>query len=308
MLAIPKLWRPSDLKEVWEIQNQLDREEYCLVAGGTWLRTQWEAKIRPVETNLISLENIREMCEIKEQLREGKHEITIGSAVTLTRCIKNKLLNRCFPSFVTACKKIAAPSIRNQATLGGNIFTTVGDTIPSLLINHAELIWFDGGIIAAEPLEKWLITLQANQFKRDNRILVGVRLALDEEEGRFSFFSKVGRRETFTASLVSVAGKGKISKDGYFQEVSLAAGGGGYPVRLQGAESGLENQRVSWPLLQKIYSRVVAEFQTTSDSYVSDHYKKVVTANLIISELYKWSNESVDGGVQHVVESRFQQR
>ncbi|MFC0558940.1 FAD binding domain-containing protein [Halalkalibacter alkalisediminis] len=299
---MPKIWRPVDLKEAWEIQNELGLGNYCYVAGGTWLRTQWEANLCSMSLNLISLENVSEMTEIQEQVSNGKHEIMIGSSVSLYRCLKSTLLNQYFPPLVAACKKIAAPSIRNQATIGGNIYTTAGDTIPSLLIVKAELLWFNGVDIVAEPLEQWLITLQANQFKRDNRILVGLKMATEEDvKGAFLFFTKVGRRETFTSSLVSVAGKGTLTSAGFFQNVTLAAGGGGYPIRLSEAELELENQCFSPTLFQQIYKSIVVEFQATADPFASADYKKAVAANLITSELYKISGQP--GGEQRVVGS-----
>jgi carbon-monoxide dehydrogenase medium subunit len=291
------------LKDTWDILSKIEND-YCLVAGGTWLRTQWEANLKTKAANLVSLENIREMSSINEQVINGKHEIIIGACVTLSECYKSALLNKYVSPLVQACGKIAAPSIRNQATIGGNIHTIAGDAMPALLIANAELLWFNGENIEIESVEKWLITLQANNSQKDNRILVGIKITTDEQEQEsFSFFEKIGRRETFTASLVTVAGKGKRQGDGSVKDVALAVGGGGlYPMRLSLTELELESRQLSLESFQQIHKRIGLEFQPTSDPFASAEYKKMVAANLITSELYK-VNEKKKGRDKHVAES-----
>ncbi|MFC0471109.1 FAD binding domain-containing protein [Halalkalibacter kiskunsagensis] len=302
MLTAQKIWSPTNLKEAWEIQNHIGIGEYCLVSGGTWLRTQWEANLREMSTNLISLEKIAEMQEVTEQLAFGKREIVIGAQVTLANCIESELMQTYLPSLVKACRRIAAPSIRNQATIGGNIYTAAGDTIPVFLIYEAKLRWFNGQTIETEPLEQWLITLQANQFKRDNRMLVGLTIEVEAQDD-FSFFIKVGRRETFTASLVTVAGKGTVDNNGLFGSVLLAAGGGPVPARLSATELATCNRSGSTELFKSIYKSITTEFEATTDAFASAEYKKTVVANLLVSELFdRWEKNHL-GGVTNVAGS-----
>ncbi|MCL7747708.1 FAD binding domain-containing protein [Halalkalibacter alkaliphilus] len=302
MIETKKIWRPNNVKDAWEIQTNLKPSEYCYVSGGTWLRTQWEADLKEMPSNLISLEQIHEMKEVKEILFLGKREIVIGSQVNLAACIKNPLLIKCLSPLVKACRNIAAPSIRNVATIGGNIYTAAGDTIPAFLIHNAKMRWFNGKEMETELMEEWLIGLQANEMKRDQRILVDISVEIDERSNEdFSFFQKVGRRETFTASLVTVAGKGKISSEGTFQEVSLAAGGGPIPFRLPHTESELQNTEGSEDLFKTIFPVITKEFNATSDPFASSDYKKTTVANLIISELFEqWDG---NGGVSIVAGS-----
>ncbi|WP_332630798.1 FAD binding domain-containing protein [Halalkalibacter flavus] len=302
MIEPKKIWRPNNVKDAWEIQTNLKPSEYCFVSGGTWLRTQWEADLKEMPSNLISLEQIHEMKEVKESLSFGRREISVGSQVTLANCIKHPLLSEYLSPLVEACRQIAAPSIRNVATIGGNIYTASGDTIPAFLIHNARMHWFNGKQMETELMEEWLIGLQANEWRRDQRILIDISVEIDERSNDdFSFFQKVGRRETFTASLVTVAGKGKINKEGTFQEVSLAAGGGPIPLRLSHTESELQNTEGSEDLFETIFPMITKEFNATSDPFATSNYKKTTVANLIISELFEqWDG---NGGVSNVAGS-----
>ncbi|MDT8860879.1 FAD binding domain-containing protein [Alkalihalobacillus sp. MEB130] len=304
MITTKKIWRPQNVTEAWQIQKNLDSAEYCFVSGGTWLRTQWEAKLRSMPSHLISLEQIEEMRVVKERLSFGKREIVIGSQVTLATCIQHPLLQKYLPSLVSACRRIAAPSIRNQATIGGNISTVAGDTLPVWFVYKAKMRWFNGHEIETESIDQWILSLQAHNFERDPRILVDVIVEIDErQEDQFSFFTKVGRRETFTASLVTVAGKGRIDEGGKFQHVSLSAGGGKVPVRLLEAELELEGKEGCPSLFQAIYKQVMKQYNATSDPFASETYKKRMVANLIVSELIKQVEKWEAGGGMNVARS-----
>ena len=90
-------------------------------------------------------------------------------------------------------------------------------------------------------------------------------------------------------------------RDGSFQHIALAVGGGGYPTRLTEAELEIENQCFSASLSQRIHKQIVEEFQAMPDPFASAEYKKAVAANMITSELYKMSSQ--EGGEHHAVGS-----
>ncbi|KHF41390.1 FAD binding domain-containing protein [Halalkalibacter okhensis] len=304
MIATKKIWRPNNVKEAWQIQQTLQPNEYCYVSGGTWLRTQWEAGLKKMPSNLISLELIQEMNEVRERLSYGKREISIGSQVTLANCIRHSLITKHLSPLVEACRQIAAPSIRNVATIGGNIYTTAGDTIPVFLVHNAKLRWFNGEEIETQLLEEWLIKLQANGFQRDQRILVDIVIEIEEPfNEQFTFFQKVGRRETFTASLITVAGRGRMNHQGEVQDVFLAASGGPIPLRLSNTEMELQNKVCSMQLFQEAFSLITNEYETASDPFASEGYKKTMVANLIVSELFEQWEGNKEGGGTNVVRS-----
>ncbi|MGJ9383434.1 FAD binding domain-containing protein [Salipaludibacillus sp. CF4.18] len=289
MVTIEKVWRPENLYDAWALSQRLsDQSSY--ISGGTLLRTQWEAGTKAMSPHLISLDNIPDMREIAETSLNGQRQISIGAFTTLAQVIKSAVLKMEAPLLVQACQNIAAPSIRNRGTLGGNVLSKVGDAIPALLVLQAKLHWFNGDKIVSETVEESLMM----NFDSQERILVSISVPISkdtEQSKKFSFYSKTGRRESFIPSLVSVAGAGLKLDKGQFDQVILAAGGGSMPpVRLPETEAILQDRMYSRDLLKKAYTQILKEYQAFDDPFATAVYKKKVAANVIISEL--WKSES----------------
>lgn len=286
MIKTEQVWKPAALSEAWMLFQHY-QDDCCFVAGGTWLRTQWEAGTLNRPSQLISLESVPEISSSAEKRGDS---IFIGSLARLSALIEDPLIQEELPELAKACARTAAPSIRNQATIGGNVLTRIGDTLPSLLIYNAELIWFDGNSTVEEMLEDWLQTV-----KKESRILVGISLPLQKDYANMvMFYMKTGRRETFIPSQVSVAGRISCDENGDVIEAALAAGGGNaIPVRLRKSEALFKKSyaRNLFPAL--VHQQIKEEFNPPSDVFASAAYKKRVAANLIVSEWYRKGCEQV---------------
>ncbi|PYZ94743.1 xanthine dehydrogenase [Salipaludibacillus keqinensis] len=296
MITNEKVWRPDNLHDAWILSSKLS-DQCCFVSGGTWLRTQWEAGTKEMAPHLISLDKVPEVKEdisLKGQL--GQEEVVIGASTTLAEMITNPTLNEKAPVLVKACKNIAGPSIRNQGTIGGNILSCVGDAIPALIVLNAKLMWFNGDELVYQSIEEWLL----NQDEvRD--ILVSIHIPTDKSKGEhyeFAFYTKVGRRESFIPSLVTVAGTGCYRKgEGIFSHVSLSVGGGNVvPIRLPNTEVKIINNEYSSELLYNVLRQVQQDYKPIDDAFGSAAYKRKVAGNLIVSELYRI------GGSNHALE------
>ncbi|MNN63056.1 putative xanthine dehydrogenase subunit C [compost metagenome] len=104
---------------------------------------------------------------------------------------------------------------------------------------------------------------------------------------RFEAFRKVGRREAFIPSLVTVGLAGFIDSGGTLSGIRIAAGGGsGRPQRLEEAEKLLEGNCLPEDLLPEVYEAVLRQFEISDDAFVTAEYKKKTAANLIAAELW----------------------
>lgn len=290
-----KVWLPSTIEEAWQISKELSSDDFCFVLGGTWLRTQWEAKLKTIPSHLVSMERIPQLYGIREI--EEMSQIVIGAMTPLAMCIESSVLQRGCEPLIRACRKIAAPSIRNQATIGGNILTRIGDTIPALMCLATELWWFNGDEIISEAIESFLMR------DPNNDLLVAIVIPVEKEKNSrtFSFYQKIGRRESFVGSVVTIAGKGALTEGGIVQEITLAAGGGAMtPMRLLFAEELVSNQSITNILLKRLHPLIENQFSAVADSFVSGEYKKSLAANLIIAEFYQLGERFMLGGEQHV--------
>ncbi|MCR6109586.1 FAD binding domain-containing protein [Bacillus sp. A301a_S52] len=279
MVTEEKVWRPNNLNEAWSLSQQLMRPSQ-FVSGGTWLRTQWEAGTDNIAPHLISLDRV---SEVTNCIHIEKGELVIGAMAALADVSGNALIKERSPLLIKACQNIASPSVRNQATLGGNIISRVGDTLPVLLVLEATLTWYSAGNFINVSVQEWM-----ERSGDAWGILVCVRVPL-KREANFSFFLKIGRRETFIPSLVTVAGRGIYSEEKHeIMTISLAAGSGSTSaMRLIETERLLTEKRCSNSILSEALTVIQGDFQPSGDPFASAYYKRQVAANLIVSELYR---------------------
>ncbi|WP_438445220.1 FAD binding domain-containing protein [Gorillibacterium sp. sgz5001074] len=280
------LWRPNTLEEAWQCKRRFG-EAALYVAGGTWLRTRWEAELAPMPEHVVSLESIAALRSLHLQ-RDG--HLTVGSAVRMAELLKHEAVRFASPLLRMAAAKIAAPSVRNQATVGGNVMTGTGDLLPALLASDAVLMVYDGRRTDRIPVSDWL----SLSFRPAELLLVGMKLPALPASA-VPFFHKIGRRERFSPAVLTVSGWFQTGEGGRIDEVRLAAGGGSMrPLRLKRSE---EVARWSHPdqAAPGVYLAVEAEMPDFSDDYAPAVYRKRTAANLTAAELYRLGRRGGDG-------------
>lgn len=291
--ALPSVWQPENLQELQTLRSRL-KEICCFTAGGTLLRTQWEGGLIPAPEHMISLARVPEMRGISNR----GDEIVIGAMTRLKECASQVLLHQ-LPILQEAVNGIAAPSIRNVATIGGNIVSGVGDTLPALLVYDAKLHWLTDSGIEIRSVSSWL------QGGRDGSrnpgdVLISIHIPmrpsslLDVDSGQMpaarevSFYRKLGRRETFSASLVTVALYGEIDSDHRWTKIAIAAGGGsGMAMRLLESEQLLLNSEATVMQAAALAAAVAEEFTTYGDAFATEHYRKQTAGNLLGAGLWE---------------------
>lgn len=282
----PSVWHPRDMAEAWTFKRLFDTDA-LYIAGGTLLRTQWESGAAAMPSQLIDLSGIAELTGITAD----EDAVSIGALTTLGELRQHPLLIEHYPMLVSAVRSIAAPSIRNMATLGGNVLSRVGDSLPALMACRAELEWCTGLSSYRESASDWVERLHVQSPKPSN-LLVRVHLPFMNRNRnapiKFGAYHKVGRREAFTPSVVTAALNGSLKPDGSIAEVAIAVGGGQtIPQRMFLAEKALKGQRPGHELLADVHRHVMNQFVTKSDPFASDDYRRKTAANLIVAELWR---------------------
>ncbi len=92
------------------------REDACLLAGGTDLIPLLKSGIRKPSC-LLNLGGIRDLKQILMR-RDG---LFIGSMVTLSELAESPIVQQHIPVLGECARRVAAPQIRNQGTVGGNL-------------------------------------------------------------------------------------------------------------------------------------------------------------------------------------------
>jgi xanthine dehydrogenase C subunit len=274
--TIPKIEIPSSVNELGDLK-QLETKP-TLIAGGTLLQVQWETGV-PVPSHLISIESLQGLRGI---IKLENERIEVGALTTLSTCERDPLLREYATVLVEACRHIASPAVRNRGTLGGNICSGKGDSIPALLSLNTEIKYYNGKTFETIPLEQWIESSVLNQKFILTHIIIPMRKTSDKS---VSFFRKVGRREAFTAALVTVAIHCEF-EEAIIKEVRLCIGGGDHIAhRLKNSESFIKNSLSEQTDVQKIYKHICNEVKTYSDAFGTADYRKRVASNIILAFL-----------------------
>ena len=129
-------FEPASVKEAVET---LTAEEGAFpLAGGTDLLVRMKrGEVHP--TALVNLKHIRNLKKIKTENGNG---ITIGALASISDIQGSSVIQAKHPLLVQAAGVVGSPSIRNLATIGGNIgrASPASDMSPSLMILHARIV------------------------------------------------------------------------------------------------------------------------------------------------------------------------
>ncbi|MGI8384854.1 FAD binding domain-containing protein [Robertmurraya sp. P23] len=268
-----EVWMPTSLEEAWDLKEKFG-ETASFIAGGTLMQTHW-AKGLDCPSYLISLDRMNEVKGWGKELLNGQSYTRLGAGITLDICRQNKELFH--PLLVEAARNIAAPAVRNIATIGGNIANGFGDMIPALLAMDAVLSVYDGNLVHLQPLYEYI--------KNNNQSLI-ISVHVPDDQTKCFFYKKLCHREAFTPSVVTVAGMFNLNEKREISAVRLAVSGSTtQPQRLYECEQLLEGSSLTNDQLQTVFQTIEEEFTPSTDMFSTAIYKKSVAANWVVSEI-----------------------
>ncbi len=268
-----KSYRPETLKEALELRRS---EKMIPLAGGTDLMVKFRnwAGLPPLfEKSVLMLNNISDLSGIYS---EGKN-IIIEAGVTLTETAESE----CVPAPLRkAAAQIAAPGIRNRATLAGNICNAspAGDTLVPLYVLGAK-VRLENIHGRRELLISEYIRGPGKTVLKDDELLTAVIVPPDTSN--ISFYKKVGTRKANALTKVSFLGLAEI-KEGILNRINLAFGAVG-PVIVRSKE--IEAKLIGLKSGEIDIDKVSAEFSALiipiDDQRSTAKYRKKVALNLL---------------------------
>jgi carbon-monoxide dehydrogenase medium subunit len=129
-------FEPTKLSKVFEILAE-EGERASLLAGGTDLLVRMKkGEITPPA--LVNLKRIRGLEQIATEPGEN---LRIGALAPIAAVENSPLVNSSHPILAQAAGLLGTPSIRNLATLGGNVgrASPASDTVPPLIVLGARV-------------------------------------------------------------------------------------------------------------------------------------------------------------------------
>ncbi|MDV5169228.1 FAD binding domain-containing protein [Photobacterium rosenbergii] len=200
------VYRPDTLAQALDT---LSMGKLTVFSGGTDLMVQHgvRAGMSPrFAQDVLFVDAIEELQYIAST--EQEQALYIGAGVVLADIEQHPLV----PSVLRhSVAKIAAPALRNRATLAGNICNAspAADSLPALYVLDARVVLSSIRGQREMPLEDFILAPRVTALKPDEMLshIVIPQYDLPEE-----FYHKVGTRAANALSKLSVAGLARIKR------------------------------------------------------------------------------------------------
>lgn len=261
-------------------------------AGGTDLMVKYAVRNdcpSALEGPVLFLDGID---EIRGVWLDGSH-LVIGSGTPLARIAGEEMhpvsdaddLEAPIPSILRdAVREIAAPGLRNRATIGGNIVNAspAADTLPPLYILDATVELTSSGGRRVVPLADFITGPGSTALEADE-ILTAIRLP--RWETTYSRWRKVGTRRANALSKLSVAAVCDF-REGRIGDFALALGAvAPTVVRSEKGENRVNGRSAGEIDPESVIEAYEPLVRPIDDQRSTATYRKTVAANLITETL-----------------------
>ena len=265
---------PKTKEEVLEILKQ-EKSEACLVAGCSNVLPYIKDKKLPAKL-LLDISGIEELNYIKKS--EGK--LCIGAATTISDLIDSKIIRGECNILYQAAEQFADPTIRNSATIGGNLAdaSPAADVAPPLLVLDAvlEVESMDG---KREISLKNFFVGPRKTVLHDDEMITSIKIK-DDSINKNGCFIKLGLRQAMAISLATVALILEVEKD-KVADVRIAMGSiAPTPLRLIKVEGFLKNKKINDELIEEAVKNVREEVKPIGDVRASAEYRRYISGIL----------------------------
>jgi carbon-monoxide dehydrogenase medium subunit len=190
-----------------------------LLAGGTDLLVD-------LKTGRISARHIVSLSRI-DALR-GVSEtggcLRIGALTTITQVSDSPIVRERYSALLDATRQMAAPQVRNLATIGGNIASAVpcADLPPILMaLNASVVLWSPRGE-RETPLDEFFIGPRET-IRRDDEVLTAV-LVPRPPPGFGAAYERFGLRDGNTIAVAAVAAGIRLTDEYIVEDVRIVLG------------------------------------------------------------------------------------
>lgn len=191
----------------------------CLLAGGTDLLVDLKCGRRSA-AHLVSISRIDSLRGVSM----SDDSLRIGALTTITQLGGSPLLTGGFEPILDATRQMAAPQIRNMATVGGNIVSAVpcADLPPILTAMNASVeAWSPGGERLI-PLESFFRGVRRTVLQKDEILTAIVVPAPPTDFG--AAYSRFALRDGNGIAVASVAASLLLRGDGTIEDARVVLG------------------------------------------------------------------------------------
>jgi len=219
--------------------------------------------------------------------------LRIGAMTTTRQLMESAQMAALMPSIATDLLPVAAQTIRNRSTLGGNIVTGAhnADLATIMLGLDATL-----SIIAGSSERRVAL---ADFYGADGRLDLGpdeivAAVHLPRVADRRVNFERVSKRSHHDKAIVNTLMSCRVV-DGCLVDVRLAASGVGlHPLRLSEAEGWLEGRAVDTDTVAGTLERLAIGIAPVNDYQGSARYKRLLLRQLVVAHFAELFGDDID--------------
>ncbi len=266
-------WRPASLAQA--LQCRAQHPDAMVVAGTTDVGL-WINKLHQQPAKIIDLSAAPDMADI--EIRDGA--LRIGAAARLADAF-SALVGH-YPETAGFLSRFAGRSVRNSATLGGNIAngSPIGDSMPLLIALGATITLASVRAVRELPLETFYTAYRQTLLAPDELVsAVVIPLPVPGQTVRAYKISKRLEDDISAVCLVIALHR----RDGLVRAVRIGVGGmAATPCRAPLAEAALLDQPWSLTSVQAAAQSLRQAFSPISDMRASADYRREVIGNLLI--------------------------
>lgn len=284
-----KYYEPVNVNEAVSLFDKY-KENAKVVAGGTDLVVSLNNYyVKP--KCLINLNTIPDLDHIKFEKGQG---VKIGALATISSLRRSKELKQKYPMIYQAANQFANPTIRNMATVGGNLCNAApsADMAPSLVALGAK-------VKIAGPNGERIILLEdffagaKKTVLQAGEILVEIQVPELPPNTRGAYI-KYAMKSKADLPVVGVAVVATVDKEKVCQDVKIVLSNvASTPIRARSAEDLLKGKKINDDLIAQCGQAAYDEARPRAGSFrVSAEYKKEM-AKVFTGKLVK---EIIVGG------------
>jgi len=229
-----------------------------LIGGGTLVMPRVQAGTSGIGA-LVSLSKLK-----LDRITVKGDKVTIGAATTLAAIGAERALAFLHP----AIESVGSPTLRNLATIGGNLFTEqpYGDIAVCLLALDAAAT-----VVGKRGVRKIPVAEILKQGIGRDTIVTAI--SFNKPEKGTWFYRKAMRRAANSASIVTIAAHLPLKK-GRIAGARVALGGcGEKPIRASQAEVAFEGEKRDADSVAKAGALLAKDAKPFTDAYASAWYR-----------------------------------
>lgn len=283
-------FEPASVEETIEILGE--KKGACLLAGGTDLLVRMKRR----EICPHTLVNLKHIDSLDQIVAEDESGFSIGALTSIETLQNSMLIRKNLPIVAQAAGTLGAPSIRNLATIGGNIgrASPASDMAPALIVLQAAVT--AQGAAGSREISMDDIFVGPGTTKLSATDMITSFFIPKPAAKTGAVYLKLGRRSGGgDCALVGVAALLTIGNDHIGNARIALSSVGPKPMRAAGAEKILKNGPLNDRTIREAARAAADGVDPITDMRCSASYRKEMTAVLTYRALHQALDQAKGG-------------